>query len=125
MQKEEIIDELCNTLYSLLSVMANTLKIDIVITDTDKCIYSSDKLKSYINKEISSDIIDMILNRKKMKLENYLFFGEYCNILMQPIIIRGDVVGSVIFIIKNSKITDILELMSNFIRELFVNKLEV
>ena len=67
----------------------------------------------------------MILNRKKMKLENYLFFGEYCNILMQPIIIRGDVVGSVIFIIKNSKITDILELMSNFIRELFVNKLEV
>lgn len=125
LQKEEIIDELCNTLYSLLSVMANTLKIDIVITDTDKCIYSSDKLKSYINKEISSDIIDMILNRKKMKLENYLFFGEYCNILMQPIIIRGDVVGSVIFIIKNSKITDILELMSNFIRELFVNKLEV
>ena len=65
LQKEEVINELCNTLYSILNVMAHTFNIGIVVTDTDKCIYVSDKLKSYVNKEIPTDIIDMILNRKK------------------------------------------------------------
>lgn len=125
LQKEEIIEDMCNSLYNLLDVISHILDIDVVVTDIDKCIYASTGFSSIVNKEISSNIVDMILSRKRVKIENFSFFDVNCNFLMQPIIVSGDIEGSVIFVIKKTKIKEIHELICNFVNKLFINKLEV
>ncbi len=125
LQREEVLEDLDDTLNKLLEIISNTMNIDIVITDTNKCVYASSNLRMLVRKELPLEIIDMIFKRKVIELEAYVFFEEKCNYLMQPIIFKGDIIGSVIFILRNRKIEEKHKLMCDFINKLFINKLEV
>lgn len=125
LQKEEILENLNDSLNKLLDIISVVMNIEIVVTDTGKCIYTSSDLSEYLNRELSSDIVDMIFKRKEVEVVDYLFYNQKCNLLMQPIILRGDIIGSVIFLIKKGNISDYHKLICTFVNEMFINTLDV
>ena len=103
---------------------------DIIITDLNNVIAASGPSKrKYLNKEISSFINNMIMERKNtiegITDETEIIKGEkeVCNFIVSPVIVSGDAVGSVI-IISDSKISDLIEKTSNFIARFLGKHLE-
>lgn len=101
---KELSDTITETLYQ-------TLKANILITDTDKFISIAGNLKNkYLKKEISESILKYINDRKVIILKNQPVNltkekKEMGNIIISPIISNGDALGSVI-VITDKDITE-------------------
>ena len=95
----------------ITNLLKETLKKDVLITDKDKYIIGTKK--EYLNKKISNELLEILDNRQMIiqKSTNQ-------NTLINPIIVNGDVIGSII-IISNEKITEnqikTVSLLSNFL----------
>ena len=95
----------------IASLLKETLKNDILITDKDKYIVGTKK--EYINKIITNELLEILENRQMIiqkEKNNY--------ILINPIIINGDVVGSIIIISKeeiNENQIKTVTLLTNFL----------
>ena len=95
----------------IASLLKETLKKDILITDKDKYIVGTKK--EYINKIITNELLEILENRQmiiRKEKNNY--------ILINPIIINGDVVGSIIIISKeeiNENQIKTVTLLTNFL----------
>lgn len=95
----------------ITNLLKETLKKDVLITDKDKYIIGTKK--EYLNKKISNKLLEILDNRQMIiqKSTNQ-------NTLINPIIVNGDVIGSII-IISNEKITEnqikTVSLLSNFL----------
>lgn len=101
---KELSDTITETLYQ-------TLKANILITDTDKFISIAGNLKNkYLKEEISESILKYINDRKVIILKNQPVNltkekKEMGNIIISPIISNGDALGSVI-VITDKDITE-------------------
>ena len=95
----------------ITNLLKETLKKDVLITDKDKYIIGTKQ--EYLNKKISNKLLEILDNRQMIiqKSTNQ-------NTLINPIIVNGDVIGSII-IISNEKITEnqikTVSLLSNFL----------
>ena len=86
------------------SIMDKYLISKFLITDKEKIIVTSKKLKEVINSKIGLPIIDMIENRKQVleskskniKISSSLEFNKY--FYFYPIIINTDILGSIILL---------------------------
>lgn len=125
LQKFSMIGNLNNSLSSLLELIAKTLNVNIIITDTDKYIFTSGmEYSELLNKEIDTEIYDFISRRSKFKINNYNFSNAKVNFLLEPIIFNGDILGSIIFIFKKAEIRQKDEEICSIVNKLFINHLE-
>ena len=101
---KELSDTITETLYQ-------SLKSNVLITDTDKFISIAGPLKNkYLGLEISEKILKYINDRKTVTINNKELNmtkdkSEKGNIIISPIISNGDAIGSVI-VISDKEITD-------------------
>ena len=95
----------------ITNLLKETLKKDVLITDKDKYIIGTKK--EYLNKKISNELLEILDNRQMIIQKS-----TDQNTLINPIIVNGDVIGSII-IISNEKITEnqikTVSLLSNFL----------
>lgn len=115
------IKELSDTIAETLN---QTLKANILISDTDKFISISGNLKTkYLTKEISETVLKYINNRKIISLNNETINltkieKEKGNIIISPIISSGDALGAIILITNkeiNETTKNSLNLLSNIL----------
>ncbi len=106
LRKYSQLNQLIDIENTIASVLKETLKADVLITDKDKYIIINGIAKQkYLNREISDEILKILENRQMIikENENILFTKnekESGNIVINPIIINGDVIGSIIVITK-------------------------
>ena len=96
---EDISNELTNSLYKIT-------KKNIYITTNHKIISSN--IKENINKDISNELIELIEKRKETEKENLQITEKNYlkeKALINPILVGGDIVGSII--IENKKLNEI------------------
>ena len=104
-----------NNLIEIETIIANllreTLKKDILITNKDKYIIGTKH--EYIDKKIPNELLEILENRQMIIQKS-----KDQNTLINPIIIKGDVIGSII-IISNEEIEEnqikTVTLLSNFL----------
>lgn len=104
-----------NNLIEIETIIANllreTLKKDVLITNKDKYIIGTKH--EYIDKKIPNELLE-ILEKRQMIIQK----SKNKNTLISPIIINGDVIGSIIIIskeeIKENEIKTVT-LLSNFL----------
>ena len=121
LKKYSFMSDLCEVAQNCSDSFYDVVKRSIVITDLNNVIAASGPLKKkYLNKEVSKYVSDIIKNRIPTKdsdlgeIEIIKGVYEKCKIIVSPVIVSGDAVGSVI-IISDSDITDLIEKTSNFI----------
>lgn len=109
----------------MLEAFSKTLKINILLTDTDKVIFSLGEGSSiYLNKELDNTIYNIILERDQKKLDDVQFFGDKSNILIQPLVVGGDVIGSTIFVRKNNEFSEIDTKIMDIVDNLLIKHVE-
>ena len=84
------------------SIISDICKIDLIITDREKVIVTSDKLKQLTNKILSNDLKRLIDNRETYiseKIDTLMDLTKY--FIMVPIITSTDCSGLVIVISEN------------------------
>lgn len=92
---------------TIVETLNTEIKANILISDTDKFINISGPLKrKYLNEEISETILKYINERKSINIKNKSIKitkdkEESGNIIINPIITNGDVIGSLIVISKD------------------------
>ena len=104
-----------NNLVEIETIIANllreTLKKDVLITNKDKYIIGTKH--EYIDKKITNELLEILENRQMIIQKS-----KDQNTLINPIIIKGDVIGSII-IISKEEITEnqikTVTLLSNFL----------
>ena len=104
-----------NNLIEIETIIANllreTLKKDVLITNKDKYIIGTKH--EYIDKKIPNELLEILEKRQMIKKKK-----KNQNTLISPIIINGDVIGSIIIIskeeIKENEIKTVT-LLSNFL----------
>lgn len=95
-KKHSELDKIKNISHIIIKVLKEKIKSEIYITDRDKIIEESTKNKG---QSISKDLFKIIEDRKEKSLkklkinENIEIKG---NIIVQPILVNGDTLGSVI-----------------------------
>lgn len=106
--------------------VSETMNSNIIITDRDKVIATSSQLrKKYLDKDLSMEVSEMILRHtpivqsdpKKIHIDNDS--EEFTSYVSYPIIVEGDVAGSVIILGLENKIDEtegkIAELLSKLL----------
>ncbi|MFI3307017.1 MAG: stage V sporulation T C-terminal domain-containing protein [Mycoplasmatota bacterium] len=107
LKKHSFLNKINDIASYLVCSIYNNVKQTIIITDLNKVIASSKNVKNdYLNKEISNELFNIINNRKDI-LNNYnekiKIINEkiQINYYIRPLIVNGDVVGSIILFDDN------------------------
>lgn len=125
LKKQDMISKYTDYFEKMLEAFSKTLKINILLTDTDKVIFSLGEGSSiYLNKELDNTIYNIILERDRKKLDDVQFFGDKSNILIQPLVVGGDVIGSTIFVRKNNEISEIDTKIMDIVDNLLIKHVE-
>ena len=126
MKKKDLIENAPDALNNLLQIISKLLNVDILITDTDKILYvEGNKYKKFVNKELSKDLYNIILRRESINKDNFDFFDDKSNLLLEPIIVNGDILGSVILLNDIDKFSRDNQTIAKIISNLLINHLEV
>lgn len=125
LKKQDMISKYTDYFEKMLEVFSKTLKINILLTDTDKVIFSLGEGASiYLNKELDNTIYNIILERAQKKLDGVEFFGDKSNILIQPLVVGGDVIGSTIFVRKNGEFSEVDNKIMDIVDNLLIKHVE-
>lgn len=125
LKKQDMISKYTDYFEKMLEAFSKTLKINILLTDTDKVIFSLGEGSSiYLNKELDNTIYNIILERDQKKLDDVQFFGDKSNILIQPLVVGGDVIGSTIFVRKNNEFNEIDTKIMDIVDNLLIKHVE-
>lgn len=127
LKKKSLLNGCEKFLEDIVDVLHRMFKTNIVITDNDKIVCSCGNLvKKIRNDELSSDIYKMIFNRKRVVVENTKFIGiSNVSYLLQPIIVNGDTIGSVLIIRDEAALDNSDFLCIELINALMIKNLEV
>ena len=127
LRKFSQIDKLLDVSQSIITAINNITKKNVLITNNDICIATTNKKKNYLDKPLSENILN-ILNDRKDLIKNEpieIIPGEIeTNVALSPVIAHGDLIGSII-ILSDQEITSndsntiklISTFLSNYIEE--------
>lgn len=110
--------------------LSDTMKSNMVITDRDKVIAVSAPLrKKYLEKDLSMEVSELLLKHnvvierepKVLKIDNDN--EEYVSYISHPIIVDGDIAGSVIVLATSDKLTDFDERIAGIIANILSRNL--
>ena len=117
-----------DSVQSLIDVVSKTLDVKLLITDDNKVLYASGlNCNGFEKQEISKNIYEIIFNRREYinSDKKNKIFDKYCCYIISPLIINGDVIGSIIFLKENEEIRNEEKLVIKIINKLLINNLEV
>lgn len=107
------------------------LGYNIIITDTDDIIaISGSHRKDYANKNISNDLVNKINRRStfyETRFQNVELINQksiFISYVLDPIIVAGDVIGSVIIFDEKNSIGDIEKKLAKILSSFFQKYLE-
>lgn len=125
--KQDLLERNLNSIDSILKIFYNILNVDILLTDIDKVVQIYTKTRiNLLGTSISKNIYEMIIKRQaKIEENKNILDQEKVNYLFQPIVVNGDVIGSLIFIKKDSSISEKEKISAEIIKNLFINNLEI
>ena len=126
LKKQDIVADSITLLNKTLGIISKTINNDILITDTDKFLVSfgSEKYETLINKEISEVLYSSLEERTKLtSLNSKIPEFENTNYIINPIIVNGDTIGSIILIGADELTPD--QNIINVINNLFINHIEI
>lgn len=125
LRKFSKIADLSEVSKKITDVASSLIGKTILITDRDIFISGSGELKKkYLNKKISKEIEEVILNCNVVVQKNIekIFFSDIsdmCSYVINPIVSFGDVIGTVIVLSTNSDISEfdlnIVSLIAQFL----------
>lgn len=125
LKKQDMGSKYSDYFEKMLEEFAKTLKISILLTDTDKIIFAlGDDPSIYLNKKLNNNIYNIILGRERKKLDEVEFFDNKNNILIQPLIVSGDVIGSTMFVSKDDKFSAIDYKIMDIVNNLLIKHVE-
>ncbi len=122
LKKYNQIDKLKEFGQNIADAFSNITKNNLFITNTDTFIAASGHKSNYIGKDISDDLISLIVSRGDIKMEGAIKMtaaeNEQGFFAFSPIIASGDVIGSVI-LLADQAIRDeelkLLKIISTFL----------
>jgi len=124
LKKKELINNYSESLDNLLNIVSKLTGFSILLTDTDKVLYSIGE-NEYCNQEIGDDLINFIDKRNRITQTDFTLSNfEKANYLIQPLVINGDAVGSIIFC-GNNKLDSSVTLCMDIINKFLINHLDV
>ena len=84
----------------LVDSLYQTLNKEVILMDTDNIINYKGKRKDLLNKEISSDITNILNDRRKVIDKNINLVDSIIeeSYIIEPIIINGDLIGGIMII---------------------------
>ncbi len=116
LRKYSLVKRLGDFAQDFTDSMHSFLKHNVIITDNDSIIAVSGSLKKdFQNKELSEKMINLITRREnilekhKKTLEIVQDKEIECTYVMKPIIVNGDMMGMVIILSTDDKITELEE----------------
>ena len=108
----------------ICDIMSEVCNINLLITDREKVIVSSKKLKKYDNSILDDKLKDLIDNRESYiskNKDNYFDMNKYFIIL--PIITSTDCSGLVILVSEDNNTENLI--YAKIVQKLLVDKLEI
>lgn len=124
LRKKDLINGYSDSLEQLIDIISKATNTSILITDTDKTLFASGNLSiKYLYKPIDDSIYNAIIKRKRQK-DNFIS-GNNLEYIVQPIIINGDAIGSVIFIKEENEIGEVEEKIMDIIVNLLIRHIEI
>lgn len=130
MKRYSEMENYLETLENLINVIYDLFKIEVILTDNYKIIYIHDKkYEQYTDKELTNSIVEHMHNMKRVISEKNevlnicIDFSLSTNYILQPFLINGDVIGSII-LTKNTEINDKDIFCSDIIYKLLIKYLE-
>ena len=125
--KHDVFDKI-DSVQTLIDIISKLLDVEFLITTNNKVIYSGGaNSKSFKERNLEKKVSDMILVRKEIlnKGEENKIFNQYFNYIISPLIINGDVIGSIIVLKDKKEIKPEDKLAVEIISKLLINNLEV
>lgn len=117
-----------DSIQALMDMIAKTINVKILITDDNKVIHIGGNNSSSLKEQpISKKVYNVIFDRKEFinnKKEDKIF-EIYFYYLIYPLIINGDVIGSIIILKEEQQVDKEEKLAAEIIRKLLINDLEV
>ena len=117
LKKHNILEEKDEEIIKLCNLISNISNKNIIVTDREKVFYSN--IESIINKEISDQLKEAIINRKELELginitDKYKIESNY---IYKPLIVDSNQTGLIIIIDEDISDNDrlLLEIVSKFI----------
>lgn len=113
-----------------IEAVNDAASINMIITDRDKVIAASPQLrKKYIDKDLSMEVSELLLKHnpiaerepKTLRIDNEN--EEFTTYISQPIIVDGDVAGSVIVLGLTGKITEADEKIAEVISKILIRNI--
>ncbi len=117
LKKHNILEEKDKEIIKLCNIISDISNKNIIVTDREKVFYSN--IESIINKEISDQLKEVIINRKELELginitDKYKIESNY---IYKPLIVDSNQTGLIIIIDEDISDNDrlLLEIVSKFI----------
>lgn len=113
-----------------IDAVNDTLNVDLIITDRDKVIASTPQLrKKYVDKDLCVEFVEEILKHnpvfqkepKTLKIDNEN--EEQTTYVSYPIVVDGDVAGTVMVLGLNNKISEIDEKVASLVSKFLKNNI--
>lgn len=131
LKKYSLVKKISDFAQDFTDAMYSFLKENVIVTDTDSVIAISGSLrKDYLNKYLSDSMLmsirrhENILEKHKKTLE--IIDGQKieCTYILKPIFVRGDIMGMVIILSLDNKLSEEEEKVANIAAEFFMKYLE-
>ena len=121
LRKYSVLDNLIELFNRIVDSYHKNFKKEILITDKEKIISSKNE---YLNSNLSNNIKELMKERKEkfISSSNINVGGEKVNFYIVPLIIFGDIVGSIILICDD--VSDIDKSNINFINTFLIKNIE-
>lgn len=99
--------------YTILETLFDTYFISVLLTDRQQVRYAVSKNKDlYIGKSLSNQMVEMLSKRKSMRGSHYEIiedFREQKETLIYPLVLNGDLLGSLVFMAEKVPLSSIDE----------------
>lgn len=130
LKKYSYLDSLIATSNKIVSVVSDYLKSDVLVIDLEKVIAcTKDIEKIYLNKSLSDECINILLERKLVfqSAKACISFIDNeqveCSYVINPVIMDSDVIGAVI-LFSSDNLTESDILVSKLLSSFFVKNIE-
>lgn len=131
LQKFSNVAKVENLVCDYVSAFSSSLHIDILVSDRDRIVSSSDFLKDkYLNKEISDTLLrlidcrDKVSSKQKADIEFVNGKLDSCYYSISSIVSNSDAVGSVVVFSSDRPLSVIEDSVSSVLAKLLVKHLE-
>ena len=113
-----------------IEAVNDVIDVNMIVTDRDTVVAASSQLrKKYLDKDLSVGFNELILKHNaiiqrepvQLKIDNDN--EEYTAYISKPIIVDGDVAGSVVILRSTNKITEADEMLADIISKLLIRNL--